>query len=197
RRRAPSRHVRGPWRPRCRRARAARPRSSGRPRGAPSGRGRLPSYERRRAAAGRSDSCVLSAGQASRIPRSSDTARRDLLPAYSAAVPPAPDDRPRRPTHDAPGTRAARGDHYFTAEPATPQQRRDLTVVLAGREVTVEVAAGVFSPGRVDPGTRVLLDAVPPPPAEGDLVDLGCGWGPVALTMALRAPGARVWAVDV
>lgn len=112
-------------------------------------------------------------------------------------MPQAPDDRPHRPAHDAPGTGAARGDHYFTAEPATPQQRRDLAVVLAGREVTVEVAAGVFSPGRVDPGTRVLLDAVPPPPAEGDLVDLGCGWGPVALTMALRAPGARVWAVDV
>lgn len=68
---------------------------------------------------------------------------------------------------------------------------------LAGRLVDVEVESGVFSPDRVDPGTQVLLDAVPDPPASGDLVDVGCGWGPIALTMALRSPGARVWAVDV
>ncbi|MFD6135862.1 class I SAM-dependent methyltransferase, partial [Isoptericola sp. NPDC060257] len=38
---------------------------------------------------------------------------------------------------------------------------------------------------------------VPAPPASGDLLDLGCGWGPLALTMALASPGATVWAVDV
>lgn len=91
----------------------------------------------------------------------------------------------------------ARGDHYFTAEPASPDERRLLTVSLAGREVRAWTAPGVFSPGRVDLGTQVLLREVPPPPAAGDLLDLGCGWGPLALTMALRSPGARVWAVDV
>ncbi|MBC7289839.1 MAG: methyltransferase [Actinotalea sp.] len=88
-------------------------------------------------------------------------------------------------------------DHYFTAAPASDGERRRLPVVLAGREVEVETAGGVFSPDHVDLGTRVLLRSVPPPPATGDLVDLGCGWGPVALTMALLSPGARVWAVDV
>ncbi|WP_203985288.1 class I SAM-dependent methyltransferase [Sphaerisporangium rufum] len=57
--------------------------------------------------------------------------------------------------------------------------------------------SGVFSGDRLDPGTRVLLETVPPPPAGGDLLDLGCGYGPVALTMAARAPEATVWAVDV
>jgi len=57
--------------------------------------------------------------------------------------------------------------------------------------------SGVFSPGRLDPGTRLLLDTAPPPPAEGDLLDLGCGYGPLALVMATRSPSARVWAVDV
>ena len=42
-----------------------------------------------------------------------------------------------------------------------------------------------------------LLRAVPAPPPEGDLLDLGCGYGPIAVTMARRAPGATVWAVDV
>ena len=56
---------------------------------------------------------------------------------------------------------------------------------------------GVFSSGRVDPGTKVLLLEAPPPPPAGDLLDLGCGYGPIALTLASRAPGATVWAVDV
>lgn len=88
-------------------------------------------------------------------------------------------------------------DHYFTAQPASPDERRLLRVRLAGRDVEVETAGGIFSPDHVDLGTRVLLDHVPAPPADGDLLDLGCGWGPIALTLALESPGARVWAVDV
>ena len=88
-------------------------------------------------------------------------------------------------------------DHYFTAHPAAPDERRTITVELAGRAVAVETAGGVFSPDHVDLGTRVLLREVPDPPSSGDLLDLGCGWGPLALTMALLSPSARVWAVDV
>jgi 16S rRNA G1207 methylase RsmC len=87
-------------------------------------------------------------------------------------------------------------DHYFTAQPASDAELRTLTVELAGRETEVEVASGVFSPGGVDKGTQVLLGEVPDPPS-GDLLDLGCGWGPLALTMALESPHATVWAVDV
>lgn len=89
------------------------------------------------------------------------------------------------------------GDHYFSARPASAEQRRTLHVRLAGREVEVETAGGVFSPDHVDLGTQVLLRTVPDPPATGDLLDLGCGWGPVALTLGMLAPDARVWAVDV
>src|SRR5699024_12313883 len=60
-----------------------------------------------------------------------------------------------------------------------------------------EVDAGVFSATRLDPGTRVLLEHVPDPAPTGTLLDLGCGWGPIALAMAAASPQARVWAVDV
>jgi len=56
---------------------------------------------------------------------------------------------------------------------------------------------GVFSGERVDPGTKYLLLDAPPPPAAGTFVDLGCGYGPIACTLAARAPSASVWAVDV
>jgi 16S rRNA (guanine1207-N2)-methyltransferase len=67
--------------------------------------------------------------------------------------------------------------------------------VRLGRDILI-TDRGVFSGDRVDAGTAELLRAVPPPPPEGDLLDLGCGYGPIAVTMARRAPGATVWAVD-
>jgi 16S rRNA G1207 methylase RsmC len=88
-------------------------------------------------------------------------------------------------------------EHYFTARPASSPERRTIAVTLAGRTVSVQTARGVFSNERVDPGTRVLLDEVPEPPDTGPLLDLGCGWGPVALTLALQRPDADVYAVDV
>jgi 16S rRNA G1207 methylase RsmC len=89
------------------------------------------------------------------------------------------------------------GDHYFSARPAVSDERRTLTVRLAGREIEVTTSSGVFSGGRLDLGTEVLLKHVPAPPAHGHLLDLGCGWGPIALTMAMLSPEATVWAVDV
>lgn len=87
-------------------------------------------------------------------------------------------------------------DHYFTAHPASPAERRTISVQLNGEPREVETAGGIFSPGRLDLGTQVLLRTTGVPPT-GHLLDLGCGWGPVALTMALRNPAATVWAVDV
>src|SRR5690606_5439167 len=87
-------------------------------------------------------------------------------------------------------------DHYFSARPASADERREIIVDLAGRSWTLETAPGVFSPGHVDLGTTVLLKEVPTPP-PGPLLDLGCGWGPIALTAALLQPDAPVTAVDV
>jgi 16S rRNA (guanine1207-N2)-methyltransferase len=62
---------------------------------------------------------------------------------------------------------------------------------------TLRTDRGVFGASAVDPGTKYLLGEAPSPPPTGDLVDLGCGYGPIAVTMATRAPSATVWAVDV
>ncbi|HEX3540626.1 MAG TPA: methyltransferase [Acidimicrobiales bacterium] len=62
---------------------------------------------------------------------------------------------------------------------------------------TLVTDRGVFSGQRVDPGTVELLAANFALPAAGDLLDLGCGYGPIAVTMARRAPAATVWAIDI
>jgi len=86
-------------------------------------------------------------------------------------------------------------DHYFSAKPASPGERRRISVTLAGRDLSLEVASGIFSPDHVDLGTQVLLRTVPAP--RGEVLDIGCGWGPIAIAAALMSPEVQVTAVDV
>jgi 16S rRNA (guanine1207-N2)-methyltransferase len=86
---------------------------------------------------------------------------------------------------------------YFTDQPTAQHRPGTVHVVLADLHLKLATDSGVFSPGRLDPGTRLLLEAAPPPPADGDLLDLGAGYGPLALVLAAKAPQARIWAVEV
>ena len=88
-------------------------------------------------------------------------------------------------------------DHYFSARPGAPHRPGQVRVILPDVYLELATDAGVFSPGRLDPGTRLLLEEAPAPPDRGDVLDLGCGYGPVACVLAARSPGAAVWAVDV
>src|SRR4051794_41429422 len=87
---------------------------------------------------------------------------------------------------------------YFDVTPAAPSARRRVPLVLPDLAVDLVTDRGVFSMGKVDPGTRyLLLDAPRPSPDAVDVLDLGCGYGPISVALARRAPEARVWAVDV
>jgi 16S rRNA (guanine1207-N2)-methyltransferase len=90
--------------------------------------------------------------------------------------------------------------HYFESPArglAAGERAQEVPLRIGGREVRLATAPGVFSGSRVDPGTAVLLDAVDFSGRHGDLLDIGCGYGPLSLTMASFAPDATVWAVDV
>ncbi|MFC0581463.1 class I SAM-dependent methyltransferase [Micrococcoides hystricis] len=97
-----------------------------------------------------------------------------------------------------PGDSAARSapsGHYFQASSTASFQ--PMTVELLGEQRNLVAAKGIFSPKEIDKGTAILLRHVKAPSAAGTFLDLGCGWGPLALTMGLAQPEAEVWALDV
>jgi 16S rRNA G1207 methylase RsmC len=87
--------------------------------------------------------------------------------------------------------------HYFEPSPGVASSTSTVAVVVPGASFTMHTDRGVFSHGRLDTGTAVLLRSAPALPATGVALDLGCGTGAIAVTMALRSPGLEVWAVDV
>ena len=88
-------------------------------------------------------------------------------------------------------------DHYFSKEPKSEYQPKQIELDVAGEVFKVSTASGTFSPLRLDVGTSVLIDHLELAPKDGNILDLGCGWGPIALNLAKHSPKAKVWAVDV
>ena len=91
------------------------------------------------------------------------------------------------------------GEHYFSANPQVAIAPTQISFDLNGRTYRLTGGAGVFSADRLDPGTSVLLRTadLPGPQTRGALLDLGCGYGPIACVLATVAPQAVVHAVDV
>ena len=88
-------------------------------------------------------------------------------------------------------------DHYFSQEPKSNYQPKQIELDIAGEVFKVSTASGTFSPLRLDVGTSVLIDHLELAPKDGNVLDLGCGWGPIALNLAKHSPKVKVWAVDV
>ncbi len=88
--------------------------------------------------------------------------------------------------------------HYFADRPEVGTDPRTVRLTLPDVSLDLVSDRGVFSHGRLDAGTRLLLlEAPPAAPSDRVVVDVGCGWGPITCVTARRSPHVRVWAVDV
>ncbi|WP_026702407.1 class I SAM-dependent methyltransferase [Salibacterium aidingense] len=88
------------------------------------------------------------------------------------------------------------GSHYFDEHPERESQERTITAVLRGRRMSLRIDHGVFSKNEVDFGSRMLADSFWWPEVEGPVLDMGCGYGPIGLSLA-RETNRMVWMADV
>lgn len=104
---------------------------------------------------------------------------------------------PPEPVEGPPTHQLAGAGHYFSENPGGPEQRRTITARVWGSELELTTANGVFAGAELDRGTAILLRESAPPQGRVRLLDLGCGYGSIALAVATHAAEARVDAVDV
>ena len=87
-------------------------------------------------------------------------------------------------------------DHYYTRVPQSESRPVSCVYSYRGVDLSFQTDAGVFSKGEVDTGTRLLLEALPEE-MNGDILDLGCGWGVIGISIAKNWPETRVTMADV
>ncbi len=87
-------------------------------------------------------------------------------------------------------------DHYYTRNPASESRPVSCEYMYRGIPMAFQTDAGVFSKGEVDTGTDLLLNALPEE-MRGDILDLGCGWGAIGISVARKWPEAKVTMADI
>jgi 16S rRNA (guanine1207-N2)-methyltransferase len=87
-------------------------------------------------------------------------------------------------------------EHYYSKQPTTSSDRNTIEATLRGKRVSFVTEAGVFSKREVDYGSRVLIEEMDIP-VDADVLDVGCGYGPIGLIAAALASQGTVTMVDV
>jgi 16S rRNA (guanine1207-N2)-methyltransferase len=88
-------------------------------------------------------------------------------------------------------------EHYFSQQPQSKSSPKTWEFTLKGKQYTFTSDAGVFSREGVDPGSQLLIEQFHPPALDGDLLDLGCGYGPIGIALAGFCPDRHVVMADV
>ena len=88
-------------------------------------------------------------------------------------------------------------EHYFSSDPAAPKKTVSVLIQVGGKEIEIEAASGTFSSSRLDAGTAVLLKQDEHFPKDGNVLDIGCGWGPIGLSIASVSNSSKVFGIDI
>jgi 16S rRNA (guanine1207-N2)-methyltransferase len=88
-------------------------------------------------------------------------------------------------------------DHYFTNQPSSKNDKKVFSFTLRGNDLEFQSDSGVFSRSEVDFGSRVLIEKFTFPTVDGNILDVGCGYGPIGLSIAKDQPNRTVEMIDV
>ncbi|GAE31478.1 class I SAM-dependent methyltransferase [Halalkalibacter hemicellulosilyticus] len=88
-------------------------------------------------------------------------------------------------------------DHYYSEKPTVESDVKEWSVNLKGKDFLFASDRGVFSKEGIDFGSRLLIETFEMPSFAGDIVDVGCGYGPIGLSVASMDSSRVVHMVDV
>lgn len=88
-------------------------------------------------------------------------------------------------------------EHYFSVDPSANRRISKVEFEVCGQQFSLSASSGTFSSTALDTGTRVLLKHCELFPDSGNVLDLGCGWGPISVSIAKIQPETTLWALDV
>lgn len=88
-------------------------------------------------------------------------------------------------------------EHYYSKVPHSEMKTETIEYDIRDEKFTVTTSSGVFSKKGLDFGTRVLIDLFQMPQVAGDILDLGCGYGPIGMFIGRRYPKRKVDMVDI
>ena len=88
-------------------------------------------------------------------------------------------------------------EHYYTKDPKVKSQPKEWSTQLRGKAFRFKTDSGVFSRGEVDFGSRLLAEAFVIPEVDGDILDAGCGYGPIGLSLAASFPERKIQMIDL
>lgn len=88
-------------------------------------------------------------------------------------------------------------EHYYSKNPQVKSAPQQWRTTIRGIALEFQTDAGVFSKGEVDFGSRLLAESFMMPEVTGDILDVGCGYGPIGLSIAASFPERNVQMVDV
>ena len=88
-------------------------------------------------------------------------------------------------------------EHYYSRNPEVDSKPAFWNYTLRGNSFRFKTDQGVFSKSEVDFGSRLLIESFVMPDIEGEILDVGCGYGPIGLSVAKSEPSRLVHMVDV
>jgi len=87
-------------------------------------------------------------------------------------------------------------DHYYTQAPQSEHKPLSFQAQYRGQSLTFLTDSGVFSRTEIDKGSEALLAALPET-VVGDVLDMGCGYGAIGVSLKKKYPAARLTMTDI
>lgn len=89
-------------------------------------------------------------------------------------------------------------EHYFSERPQSKHDLKTLSysVPNSDQTLTLQTDAGVFSKSKVDHGSDLMIKTCIPTPGS-KVLDMGCGYGVIGLSLKVRDQSLRVFLSDI